>query len=254
MNVFLWNAHAQNGHVEATLNHPFPAQAAKLEKGLAAGDVFDMVDTSAVGFVTFKELARALTTSAQVNRFLHECGDAKLQKFCASGMDTIHAAFLEISQEDRVISRAEWEQAVGHGVLLDARRHFARYLWRKLETPLVESFIVALSVFSVVLLAGVVEDDGASHVCNLFLTITFALDLSLRFGLFVAMQPEPWALAQNTRSFLSDAYRFLDFFIVFLRAAKGCEIPNFKGPYLGRFPLVLADFWTSDHLSERSRT
>ena len=36
------------------------------------------------------------------------------------------------------------------------------------------------------------------------------------------------------------------------RAAKGCEIPNFKGSYLGRFPLVSADFWTSDHLSERS--
>ena len=38
------------------------------------------------------------------------------------------------------------------------------------------------------------------------------------------------------------------------RAAKGCEIPNFKGSYLGRFPLVLADFWTSDHLSERPRS
>ena len=37
-------------------------------------------------------------------------------------------------------------------------------------------------------------------------------------------------------------------------AGKGCEIPNFKGSYLGRFPLVLADFWTSDHLSERSQT
>ena len=28
MNVYLWNARARNGHVEATLNHPFPAQAA----------------------------------------------------------------------------------------------------------------------------------------------------------------------------------------------------------------------------------
>ena len=37
-------------------------------------------------------------------------------------------------------------------------------------------------------------------------------------------------------------------------AGKGCEIPNFKGSDLGRFPLVSADFWTSDHLSERSRT
>ena len=37
-------------------------------------------------------------------------------------------------------------------------------------------------------------------------------------------------------------------------AAKGCENPNFKGSYFGRFPLVSADFSTSDHLSERSRT
>ena len=39
-----------------------------------------------------------------------------------------------------------------------------------------------------------------------------------------------------------------------IRAAKESEIPNFKGSYLGRFPLVSADFWTSDHLSERSRS
>ena len=38
----------------------------------------------------------------------------------------------------------------------------------------------------------------------------------------------------------------------YARAAKESEIPNFKGSYLGRFPLVSADFWTSDHLSERS--
>ena len=37
-------------------------------------------------------------------------------------------------------------------------------------------------------------------------------------------------------------------------AAKESEIPNFKGSYLGRFPIVSADFWTSDHLSERSRS
>ena len=37
-------------------------------------------------------------------------------------------------------------------------------------------------------------------------------------------------------------------------AAQESEIPNFKASYLGRFPLVLADFWTSDHLLERSRS
>ena len=38
------------------------------------------------------------------------------------------------------------------------------------------------------------------------------------------------------------------------RAGQESEIPNFKGSFLGRFPLVLADFWTSDRLSERSRS
>ena len=37
-------------------------------------------------------------------------------------------------------------------------------------------------------------------------------------------------------------------------AAQESEIPNFKGSYLGRFLLVSADFWTSDHLLERSRS
>jgi len=44
------------------------------------------------------------------------------------------------------------------------------------------------------------------------------------------------------------------FVLVFCGAAQESEIPNFKGSYLGRFPLVLADFWTSDHLLERSRS
>jgi hypothetical protein len=38
------------------------------------------------------------------------------------------------------------------------------------------------------------------------------------------------------------------------RAAKESDIPNFKGSFLGRFPLVSAEFWTSDHLSERPRS
>ena len=37
-------------------------------------------------------------------------------------------------------------------------------------------------------------------------------------------------------------------------AGQESEIPNFKGSYLGRFPLVSADFWTSDRLSERPRS
>ena len=37
-------------------------------------------------------------------------------------------------------------------------------------------------------------------------------------------------------------------------AAQESELPNFKGSFLGRFPLVSADCWTSDHLSERPRS
>ena len=40
--------------------------------------------------------------------------------------------------------------------------------------------------------------------------------------------------------------------LALVRAGQESEIPNFKASYLGRFPLVSADFWTSDHLSERS--
>ncbi|EGB08555.1 hypothetical protein AURANDRAFT_25718, partial [Aureococcus anophagefferens] len=52
---------------------------------------------------------------------------------------------------------------------------------------------------------------------------------------------------------------FIDYVVgplitVVVRAGQESEIPNFKGSYLGRFPLVSADFWTSDHLSERSRS
>ena len=36
MNVFLWNARARNGHLEATLNHPFPAQASPTAPGKIA--------------------------------------------------------------------------------------------------------------------------------------------------------------------------------------------------------------------------
>ena len=37
-------------------------------------------------------------------------------------------------------------------------------------------------------------------------------------------------------------------------AARESELPNFKGSFLGRFPLVSADLWTSDHLSARPRS
>ena len=37
-------------------------------------------------------------------------------------------------------------------------------------------------------------------------------------------------------------------------AAQESDMPDFKGSRLGRFPLVSADIWTGDHLSERPRS
>ena len=69
-------------------------------------------------------------------------------------------------------------------------------------------------------------------------------------GLALAlMEPFPAVLLLR-----GDALRLLGRHDAAVGAGKESEIPNFKGSYLGRFPLVLADFWTSDHLSERSRS
>ena len=61
-------------------------------------------------------------------------------------------------------------------------------------------------------------------------------------------------IAADFGAFDFSAGRHGDRDLVEAGAAKESEIPNFKGSYLGRFPLVLADCWTSDHLSERPRS
>jgi hypothetical protein len=63
--------------------------------------------------------------------------------------------------------------------------------------------------------------------------------------------PDAPGLDFGERYHRCDAYRS---FAAKDGAGQESEIPNFKASYLGRFPLVSADFWTSDHLSERSRS
>jgi hypothetical protein len=67
-------------------------------------------------------------------------------------------------------------------------------------------------------------------------------------------RPLGWHRVWDDVGIFLHVYHGHNFTLVHPRAAQGCEIPNFKGSYLGRFPLVSADFWTSDHLSERSRS
>ena len=83
------------------------------------------------------------------------------------------------------------------------------------------------------------HDRGANVVAAGFADLGFDVDAGPLFNL-------PEEVANQA----VDA----DVHAVGIRAAKESEIPNFKGSYLGRLPLVSADFWTSDRLSERSRS
>ena len=83
------------------------------------------------------------------------------------------------------------------------------------------------------------HDRGANVVAAGFADLGFDVDAGPLFNL-------PEEVANQA----VDA----DVHAVGIRAAKESEIPNFKGSYLGHFPLVLANSWTSDHLSERSRS
>ena len=73
----------------------------------------------------------------------------------------------------------------------------------------------------------------------------------------------PWARTQLfvSRTGATSPLHFDQYANLYLQLAghkrvsrTGCDIPDFKGSDLGRFPLVSADFWTSDHLLERSRS
>ena len=156
MNVFLWNARARNTHVEATLNHPFPAQVAPI----LTGCTLHFAKPDALKGSLKDTLAEVRpTVFFGVPRVWEKFGEAMKAKAAPPG-----------SLKDKV---ATFAKAAGTAAG-----------WTLAATPMAPF------------------DSGATWT---------------------------WA-------------------------GKGCEIPNFKGSYLGRFPLVSADFWTSDHPSERSRT
>ena len=81
----------------------------------------------------------------------------------------------------------------------------------------------------------------------------------LSAGKCLSIQAHPdKALAKRLHETRPDVYKDdnhkPEMAIALTGAGNGCELPNFKGSSLGRFPLVSPDFWTSDHLSERPRS
>jgi hypothetical protein len=98
--------------------------------------------------------------------------------------------------------------------------------------------------------------------CHAYVDVRASLEIVAGLSRFceygLAMPGEPIAsgpqdMAVGVREDLVDVRDALSFWVN-VRAGQESEIPNFKGSFLGRFPLVSADFWTSDHLSERSRS
>jgi len=88
--------------------------------------------------------------------------------------------------------------------------------------------------------------DASAAVVNTYGALTY-LPWSLKFFYGTQSDLVPF-LGMHRRSY------YVLGWAVYARAAKESEIPNFKASYLGRFPLVSANSWTSDHLSERSRS
>ena len=70
MNVFLWNARARNTHVEATLNHPFPAQVycASYAEFVACRRVLRAANAP---FLAIHEYSRDSEVSRARSRFFH---------------------------------------------------------------------------------------------------------------------------------------------------------------------------------------
>ena len=77
------------------------------------------------------------------------------------------------------------------------------------------------------------------------------LKMALMYYFFDSSTTGSGAVRPEAMEFLKDAIQHNP---AIIRAGQESELPNFKGSYLGRLPLVSADFWTSDHLSERSRS
>ena len=103
------------------------------------------------------------------------------------------------------------------------------------------------------------NDDGDDVRSPVRMTLRYALErwLGFRFDcvrLRAAHSERRAAARLHIVEGLCLATANVDAVVALIRAAKESEIPNFKGSYLGRFPLVLADFWTSDHLLERFRS
>jgi hypothetical protein len=114
------------------------------------------------------------------------------------------------------------------------------------------------------------EVKGTFHVADQSAAVDVEYEkLGSKFGVnFNSARPMLITAARTSRDFsvegrnvnVAPSYNFatgvssVKSKLALTRAGKESEIPNFKGSYLGRFPLVSADFWTSDHLSERSRS
>ena len=179
----------------------------------------DEFDTTRVTVVDLLGVPSAEALRAKPSRFSVDADDltagAAVRPACAPALD----APAPVVDDDDVEARPEWEATL---------------------SPFEKAMYVAEEAMAETLAA---TDAGAMNVG----------DLVGAFATRAALERAPLAWCQSLGEEMAwrGAASFED---VASGAGKESEIPNFKASYLGRFPLVSADLWTSDHLSERSRS
>ena len=165
-----------------------------------------------------------LRCNREVHAFVRDLSVAATSRAYMTGETLVHQG---ISWNDELFILVE-----GRAVVFDATRHAIH--GKELVTPRTNS---------------VVGRDICAYLCNRKkVPRTYTCKL-LTHSLVYAVDAETFCDLLS-RGHYKALYRGMAFY----GAAQESEIPNFKGSYLGRFPLVSADFWTSDRLSERPRS
>ena len=184
----------------------------------------------------------------------------------AQGFDALERAFHEDARPAPVTARSPYGQWLATMI---GRWHVERVAYDRAlhwygramaEGPPQQNDCLSMQMATLVNPYPKNVDDAAAVVAAYFRRMSALVEKPGGLSVAGVQDSDPYTYCMSTAFYL-EAYLDADLreaarlhSLVALRAAQESEIPNFKGSDLGHFPLVSADSWTSDHLSERSRS